>query len=60
MDREMRKPDRADDWREWFSSGTAQVCDLTVLIDRYAGGLDRVPIRGRRKCDVSLGHLDGQ
>src|SRR6267142_6491432 len=52
------KLERENDWRERFSSGTAQVCDLTVLIDRHAGGLDSVPIRGHRKCDVSRGRLD--
>src|SRR6266481_11847 len=49
---------RADDWREWFSSGAAQVSELTALIDRYAGGLDSVPIDGHGKCDVSFGLLE--
>jgi hypothetical protein len=48
----------ADDWKVGFSSGAAQVRDLTALIDRYAGGLDSVPIHGRRKCDISFGLVE--
>jgi hypothetical protein len=54
----MRNLNRENDWRERFRSGTAQIRDLTVLIDRHASSLDCVPIRTHRKRNISLRHVD--